>query len=295
MGQDTTIQWATHTFNPWIGCSRVSTGCKFCYAEELMDHRYGRAKWGDNGTRSVTSDSNWKHPIAWDKAARKSGERHRVFCASLGDVFEDRPELLEPRARLFRLICGTPNLDWLLLTKRPENALRLMVQGGLYACENPDMPCPQPNIWVGTSVEDQQRADERIPHLLEIPAVVRFLSVEPLLGPIDFRKVPGFNRIGLDLSNWWVIVGGESGRSARPCDLDWIRSIRDQCATAGVPCFIKQLGAKPFFLDDDGAGVGPVCCSCRLKDSHGGDEAEWPADLRDCRHFPAIPTPATTA
>jgi protein gp37 len=258
MGANSAIEWTTHTFNPWMGCTRVSEACRFCYAEQLMDKRYGKVKWGPQGTRQRTSDANWRQPYSWNRKAEGAEERPRVFCASLADVFEDRPELVPWRQELFDMICRTPNLDWLLLTKRPENALRMMVEAGMYMSENPDLPCPQPNIWIGTSVENQEAADKRIPHLLRTPAAVRFLSCEPLLGPLDiewhfaryqslvsglryrkpgaagdYKKLPGID---------WVICGGESGASARPMHPDWARSLRDQCRDAGVAFFFKQWG-----------------------------------------------------
>lgn len=278
MGVETKIQWTHHSWSPWIGCSKVSPGCAHCYAEELMDHRYGRAKWGKDGTRSVTSDSYWRQPLRWNREAMAAGERHRVF-PSLCDPFEDRPELVEPRARFFDLICRTPNLDWLVLTKRPENALRLMVQAGLYATENPWLPSPQPNLWIGVSVEDQQRADERIPILNEIPTRVRFISFEPLLGPIETQPDPHNLYGGIH----WAIIGGESGKGARPCDLVWIRSLRDQCSDASVACFIKQMGSR-WIMDFDPPDK-PVIGT--WKDPKGGDPDEWPADLR-VREFPIV-------
>lgn len=179
MGENTKIEWAHHTWNPWIGCSKVSAGCKYCYAEEMMDKRYGRAKWGD-ATRVRTSEAYWKKPLSWNRQAEKTGTRLRVF-PSLCDPFEDRPELAPWRADFWDVILKTPHIDWLLLTKRPEN-VRYM------------MPPPYrdelvlPNVWIGTSVENQEQADKRIPELLKVPAAVRFLSCEPLLGPVDIRR-----------------------------------------------------------------------------------------------------------
>ena len=221
------IEWTTHTFNPWIGCTKVSPGCLNCYAETLMDTRYGRAKWGRGNPRSRTSASNWKQPLAWDKDAAKLGERHRVFCASLADVFDG--EVANGwRDDLWALIKSTPNLDWLLLTKRPEVMLS----------ETRRLGVPE-NVWLGVSVEDQVRAQERIPLLIETDAVVKFLSVEPLLGP-------------LDLSYWltapvrpnlqWVIVGGESGPGARPMEEEWVQGILAECEDAGVAFLFKQWG-----------------------------------------------------
>jgi protein gp37 len=277
-----------------------------------MDHRYRRVKWGENGTRSVTADPNWRQPFGWARKAREAGERRRVFCASLADVFEDRPDLVEPRGRLLDLIQHTPGLDWLLLTKRPENIIRLWDQA-----VPSGMEYPMPNVWLGTSVEDQRRADERIPELLKIPAAVRFLSVEPLLGPIDLRKgiymmpdpiKPTWRGTSLEKGIGggidWVIIGGESGHGARPCDLAWIRSIVGQCKSAGVACFVKQLGAIPITFDparNSRLGVhAPACRSipgaygcCLISDVKGGDPEEWPTDLH-LRQFPRVPTSAVS-
>lgn len=290
MGQNSSIEWTHHTFNPWIGCTKVSAGCANCYAEALMDKRWGKVKWGPNGTRNRTSDSNWREPFKWDKAAAKEGERHRVFCASLADVFEDRPELVPWRRDLFDMVCRTPHLDWLLLTKRPENALRMMVEAGLYAAENPNLPCPQPNLWIGTSVEDQAAADARIPHLLRIPAAVRFLSCEPLLGPVD---LDGIQRdrwtrysvlhgcgtttrgvVGQSIPNVfgkrvdWVIVGGESGHGARPMHPEWPRLLRDQCLVAGVPFHFKQWGEWAPQTD-------PSQYAGKVKGGYVGHDGKW--------------------
>ena len=247
MAKNSKIEWTDHTFNPWIGCTKVSDGCKHCYAETLMDKRYGRVQWGPQGTRVRTSAANWRKPVQWNKQAAAEGRRYKVFCASLADVFEDRPELVEWRRELLDLIIRTPRLDWLILTKRPENVNRMIEQATGFS-EASMWFHAAPHVWIGTSVENQETADKRIPHLLQIPARVRFLSMEPLLGPVD-----------LNLGNWhtspaecpawydwcncsidWVIVGGESGHNARPMHPDWARSLRDQCVAAGVPVFFKQ-------------------------------------------------------
>lgn len=232
MGDKTGIEWTDHTFNPWWGCAAVSPACKHCYAETLAA-RFG-VEWGIKAERKPASEKYWRKPVAWNAAAEKAGQRARVFCASMADVFEDRRDLDPYRARLFALIEATPWLDWQFLTKRPEAVMRLVPERWRDGFPH--------NVWMGTTVEDQRRADERIPHLLGIPATVRFLSCEPLLGAVDFREVPGFNRVGLDLSRWWVIAGGESGTGARPMHPNWARSLRDQCANAGVPFFFKQWG-----------------------------------------------------
>ena len=242
MGTVTKIQWTDHTFNPWIGCSKVSPGCANCYAEALMDRRMGKAKWGPGGTRVRTSSANWREPVRWNRDAQQAGVRRKVFCASLADIYEDHPAI-DPqwRVHLFNLIQMTPHLDWLLLTKRPENIARLSVWS--------DTRKPWPdNVWLGTSVENQEQADKRIPLLLDVPARVHFLSMEPLLGPVtlpdEFLAIPEINGplgFGGD-GDCWVIVGGESGPVSRPMDPAWARSLRDQCHSHGVPFFFKQWG-----------------------------------------------------
>jgi len=226
-----------YTFNPWIGCTKVSDGCKFCYAETMMDKRYGKVKWGPTGERVRTSDSNWAKPLAWDRKALAEGRRYRVFCASLADVFEDNPQVNPWRYDLFALIAKTPMLDWLLLTKRPEN-VNDMVPGQWRNVNR----WPE-NVWIGTSVENQAMADKRIPELIKVPAQVRFLSCEPLLGPVDlatwfWSAMTDDHKCAIS----WAIVGGESGPKARPMDPDWARSLRGQCALAGVAFHFKQWG-----------------------------------------------------
>jgi protein gp37 len=242
--QNSKIEWTDHTFNPWWGCQRVSPGCEHCYAETLAK-RYGHNVWGPAKTteRRRMSDNYWKQPVKWNEAARQAGKRARVFCASMADVFEDHPEVRQWRDWLMTLISNTAWLDWLLLTKRPENVLRLAPFDWRYGFP--------PNVWIGTSVEDQRRADERIPVLLQIPARVRFLSCEPLLGPVVLRdawRYPMFAKDDLRYQRPdgrgvdWVIVGGESGHGARPMHPDWARALRDQCTEVGVNFFFKQWG-----------------------------------------------------
>ena len=274
MAENSKIEWCDHTFNPWIGCTKVSDGCKNCYAERDMDIRRGRAKWGPGNPRSRTSEKYWKDPIKWNKKAKAAGRRDKVFCASLADVFD--PEVPEQwRADLFGLILDTPHLDWLLLTKRPEYAQEMMDHACYTICGNAICGTWPDNIWLGVSVEDQEAADKRIRVLLEIDAAVHFLSAEPLLGPLDLSpyhigwlrcpdcgeaRDPGhefplgstdyctdcdnYDPLPIDgLHLHWVIVGGESGPGARPMRPDWARSLRDQCQAAGIPFFFKQWGA----------------------------------------------------
>jgi protein gp37 len=257
MGEITEISWTDHTFNPWIGCQRVSPACEHCYAES-GNKRWGKELWGPKAERSVTRLDNWKKPVRWNKKAEEAGVRRLVFCASQADVFEDRRDLDEPRARLFELIEKTAGLDWLLLTKRADKMTELAPVSWAKAWPR--------NVWAGVTVEDQKRADERIPHLLNVPAVLRFLSCEPLLGPVnlapwlvpprpDFGHGPGggsFLEEQLQ-GQWdaehkgrptidWVICGGESQYGARPMRIDWARDLRDLCAVAGIPYHFKQWG-----------------------------------------------------
>jgi protein gp37 len=300
MGETTSIGWTDATFNPWIGCQRVSPGCVHCYAEHTdtfvrIQRAGGRELWGPRGDRHVTSDAYWRKPLAWNRAAEQEGVRRRVFCASLADVFEDRPDLVPHRARLFVLIQNTPWLDWLLLTKRPENMVRLAPE---------DWADSWPlNVWAGTTVEDQQRADERVPQLLNVPAAVRFLSAEPLLESVNLNNwlsPPAFGSMGhysfgpgqpvyragdtgpFSMSVTaetvdWVIVGGESGAKARPFDLAWAYRIVEYCRSANVAVFVKQLGSRPVWHS-------------RFRTAHpkGEDWNEWPADLR-VRQWPESP------
>lgn len=239
MGKDSKIEWTDHTFNPWWGCTKVSPGCSACYAMELAN-RYGTA-WGPTATRRMFGAKHWAEPLRWNKAAEKAGRRARVFCASMADVCEDRPELVEPRHQLATLILSTPALDWLLLTKRPENFRRLFDP----LWEEPEWP---ENVWAGTSVENQEMADKRIPELVQVPAAVRFLSVEPLLGPVDlmlcrwFQGDPNPHPADRSKDIHHVICGGESGPHARPMHPNWARSIQKQCEGAGVPFLFKQWG-----------------------------------------------------
>lgn len=224
MGENTKIEWATHTFNPWWGCVKVSEACKHCYAEAWA-RRIGQQVWGPKSERRLFGDEHWMQPLRWNAAAVDSNLRPRVFCASMADVFEDRDELNSQRKRLWSLIEATPNLDWLLLTKRPQNVLRLAGWGSQW---------PE-NIWVGTTVELQSRADELLPELARIPAKIKFISAEPLLGPL---KIDNY----LNSTINWVITGGESGPKARPAAPAWFHSLLEQCIFAQVPFHFKQWG-----------------------------------------------------
>lgn len=310
---NTKIEWCDHTFNPWIGCTRISPGCDHCYAEATMGQsRLRMATWGGPGTRAqlvLTSAGIWRHPRCWDRAAAKAGTRPRVFCASLADVFDtDAP--VQWREALWDLVHETPHLEWLILTKRPQNIARLLPG---------DWGPGWPNVRLGVSVENQEEADRRIPRLLDVPhGLAPFISAEPLLGPVCLHGLPGGPQDDEDvrinaLSGYyvtspreeygtpmqaigWVIIGGESGRQARPCDVQCIRDLVAQCRAAGVPCFVKQLGAQPVcrvqrpLADGYGGDYAPGWASqdvpMAMTHPKGGDPAEWPDHLR-VREFPA--------
>ena len=288
MAETTEILWCDSTFNPWIGCTKVSPGCANCYAERDFDHRKHVAKWGPGQPRHRTSEAYWRQPLKWDRKAEAdlaywqekrdrwlaSGQdrhgpgrqwlathdaakprRPRVFCGSLCDIFD--PEVpIEWLADVLDLTRRCQNIDWLYLTKRPERAMLRLVGAGMSVAQmRPDLErwivtwingTPPANIWIGTTVEDQQRADERIPALLKIPARVRFLSCEPLLGLVHLRKAAkGMAHIEGNVmldGIHWVICGGESGPHARPMHPDWARILRDQCSAADVPFMFKQHG-----------------------------------------------------
>lgn len=234
MSANSEIGWTHHTANPWWGCTKISPACDHCYANKFSDRLSAsllgeRVVWGPGGNQVHKMDDVERDAKSWDKAAAKLGERHRVFCGSMCDVFEGRADQAATLARLWPLIVDTQNLDWLLLSKRPNIGKRLIPEGiGLK------------NVWVGTTVENQQWADKRLPHLLEIPAAVRFVSAEPLLGPLNLEPYLGS---GMNQINW-VITGGESGGGARATvdTISWYRSLREQCERANVPLFFKQWG-----------------------------------------------------
>lgn len=227
MGKDSGIEWTHHTFNIVFGCTKVSEACRSCYAEAFAK-RLGLDVWGENKPRKTLSADYWKQPLKWDKAAAAAGERHRVFCSSMADVFEDHPTVAEQRLRLWPLIEATPNLDWLLLTKRPENIHR----------HGPWMSWPE-NVWLGTTTENQARFDERWPYLRDTEAVVRFVSAEPMLGPI-ILPADAAGKLH------WVIEGGESGPDdkRRTLDIASAESLSRQANDLGAAVFVKQDSAR---------------------------------------------------
>lgn len=324
------ISWCDHTWNPWIGCTKVSAGCQFCYAEELDKRRFSKtmdggsvgspmSHWGRNAPRHRTSLHNWNDPMRWNKKAGNvasaglQSRRERVFCASLADILDGEVPV-RYLADALKVIHAAKNLDWLLLTKRPENFFprmsEVMVHWGIHGGGTTadwlmdwtrEGKAP-PNIWMGTSTEDQATFESRLPHLIKIPAHIRWLSCEPLLGPIDFK----FDGSGVSAIQW-VVLGGESREGkdrdkARPCNLEWIRSGIEQCKAAAVKCFVKQVGSVPIGpwpqAGNDGAsGIVDLRKAGRLsaygdlppfKDAKGGKMKEWPEDIR-LQEWPASP------
>lgn len=262
MSGNTEISWCDHTFNPWHGCEKVSPACANCYAEErskgwpgFYDGIKKPLLWGPDSERRFFGPKHWEEPLKWNRQAHKDGVRRRVFCASMADVFEDRDDLVQARADLFLTIEETPHLDWLLLTKRPENIESMLPKWSHLNGR------PFPNVWYGTTVENQEQATLRVPLLLQVPAVVRFISYEPALGPLDLTNIDVMGH-SLDAlrGKWcagpsdclvddqsdgsidWVIAGGESGGRARPSRPEWFTAVRDQCLSVGVAFHFKQWG-----------------------------------------------------
>ncbi|MBP0589317.1 phage Gp37/Gp68 family protein [Paraburkholderia sp. LEh10] len=260
MSENSKIEWTDHTFNPWEGCQKVGPGCDHCYAETRNARFAGGTaiNWGPGALRRRTSPANWRRPLQWNKAHAEffaqHGRRQRVFCASLADVFDNA---VDPawRRDLFDLIELTPNLIWLLLTKRIGNVFEMVARARSH-----DWLAGRDNVWLGATIVSQAEADRDIPKLLKVPARVRFLSMEPLLGPVQLdqfhpTREPVLPPLieGVD----WVIVGGESGHGARPINPAWARSLRDQCAAAGVRFLFKQWGEwMPADADDCDPGIG---------------------------------------
>jgi protein gp37 len=268
MAENSNIEWTHHTFNPWIGCIKKTEACKFCYAEEFAGTRlshFGKM-WGPNSERHETAASTWQLPPRWNRIASRLKERHRVFCASLADVFEDNDQVIEKRIELWQMIRETPWLDWLILTKRPENFKKFLPE---------DWGNGWHNVWLGTSI-GWQKDEKMIDDLLSIPAVVHFLSMEPLIGPVDASK---YLLKGIE----WVIVGGESGNNARECNIKWILSTVEQCKAAKVPVFVKQLGANSVYVSTKTGKLKKLYTD----DKKGGNIEEFPHPLR-VRMFPTV-------
>ena len=238
MGTVTKISWCDHSFNPWIGCTKVSPGCDHCYAETL-NHRWGNDNWGKGKPRRITAGSNWKQPLRWDKDAYRLGTEHRVFCASLADVMDDEaPE--GARERLWELIDNTPNLIWQLLTKRPQRYMRFLPKEFRHN-----------NVWLGMSAENQEMFEVRADHLIDASidrGTLAFISYEPALGPLTLSTRPNWN---LD----WLICGGESGNDRRSMEQSWVESLQKECAERGTKFFMKQMSAR---TPEEGAKLIPA-------------------------------------
>ena len=292
MAENTAIEWADHTFNPWIGCTKVSPACDHCYASVSTPARVMKIEWGPGAQRRRTAPSTWEQPKRWNAAHAEffaqHGRRQRVFCASLADVFDNE---VDPawRRDLFALIEQTPNLDWLLLTKRIGNVKPMMIDvaASLFWMDELGTGALPSHVRLGATICDQEEADRDITKLMAVRAAKRFLSIEPMLGPVDLTSLPmndtcaseccGKRRIDVvkgasycgdtgrdprdeidEAENRidWVIVGGESGPKARPMHPNWVRSLRDQCNAAGVPFFFKQWGEwVPIEVDSPGDGT----------------------------------------
>jgi protein gp37 len=237
MGANTKIEWCHHTFNPWWGCTKVSPACDHCYAEAWAK-RTGFKIWGKDEPRRFFGVDHWQELLRWNRDAEKADERRRVFCGSMCDVLEDRDDVRFCREALWGLVDQTPWLDWLLLTKRPQNFSRFLPPLWLKD--------PRPNVWLMTTVES---ADYiwRIVEILKVPAVVHGISYEPALGPVDWERWLGDTQpgeAGLHRGVKWLIAGTESGASARTADLQWFRDARDKCREAGAAFFMKQITEK---------------------------------------------------
>lgn len=290
MGENSNIAWCDHTWNPVIGCTKVSAACDHCYAADWAKRHEPLVTWGGAGQKVIyrrTAPENWRKPLSWNKKAKapEFGERRpRVFCASLADIFDNGWDP-QWRADLWDLIGATPALDWLLLTKRPQNIREMLpADWGSQGW---------PNVWLGATVENQTEADRRIDPLLRIPAKVHFLSCEPLLGKVNLMQVGHDGDGAIDalrgedwIENWldndgakrervvvahrapikWVIIGGESGSGFRRMDMHWVAELRVQCRDARVPVFFKQ---------DSSIKPG---CKGRASD-----------ELWNCKQFPVTP------
>lgn len=277
----TKIEWAEQVWNPVTGCTKVSAGCKNCYAERMATRLRGRHGYpADEPFRVTLHPGRLDEPMRWRKP-------RRVFVNSMSDLFHEYvpDEFID---RVFAVMACAPQHQFLVLTKRP-NRMRDWCQR---IARGPALETwPLPNVWLGVSAEDQLAADRRIPILLDTPAAVRFVSAEPLLEPvvlIDYLPDTHDGHRDPRGGPWldWVIVGGESGSGARRCDVKWVRAIVGQCQAAGVSVFVKQLGAHPTESGDFDAKTGPVS-GPRLRDRKGGDPDEWPEDLRVREHPPS--------
>lgn len=353
MGENSPIEWTDHTWNPWTGCTRVSEACRNCYAESMARRFPHLGDWGPGAERKRTSEANWRKPLAWNRKAQREAltcarcgldrasivhgscsafgadeahhfveaPRPRVFCASLADWL-DHEVPIEWLADMLRVVHQTPNLDWLLLTKRPALWRGRLQQAydealscddaGLAGCSDDCTRCwvgrwldgdPPRNVWLGCTAEDQRNFDQRVPELVRIPAVVHFLSVEPMLGPVNawpyvrelldhqesFTVYDQLGEItvterGKRLVDW-VICGGESGHGARPMHPTWVRELRDQCVRGGAAFFFKQWGA---FAPCSQTTLGTVTKEDKLTNLPGGVTVARVGKKRSGRRLDAV-------
>jgi len=347
VSEKTNIAWCDSTLNFWEGCTRISEGCRFCYAEARDKRFTGGKLWGKGAPRrkskSAVKDAldfdkkpwicdNCGRAAIHDKQGNKTTgmceckgtttfHRRRIFSLSLGDWLDDEVPI-EWLAEMLDAIRKCDQVTWILCTKRPENfcertrlvARGLAVAGSKYNSQQDlfyrwltawrDGNAPS-NIILLTSIENQEMADKRIPELLKIPAACRGLSLEPLLGPVNVgpyilsdRDKAGFDNQFLEpLEGFnnrkitWCIAGGESGSKARPCSVDWIREIVQDCNEYGCACFVKQLGSKPMCVHSEYGEKSANCTQCfpnPIRDKKGGDPAEWSEDLR-VQQWPTLP------
>jgi len=292
MAENTKISWCTHSWSPWIGCTKVSPGCEYCYAERDFDHRRGIARWGPNGTRHITKtakdikrihrrlvkerrervieaseEMDLKQLMAGDLTEVVELPPETVFTASLSDFFEDRADLVLPRKKAFMDTIQTCHLlEFLLLTKRPQNIRKMIKEATGLTFQNFSLKFQ--NVTFGTSCETQTYWDLRIPELIETPSMVKLISLEPLLGPIDMNSNGLLDHL-LDTCRPWIVIGGESGPDSRECHIEWIESLVDQCQQAGVACHVKQLGKNAIYRDR-------IYC---YSTGTGQDTLEWPKSI----------------
>jgi protein gp37 len=274
--KESLIEWTDYTFNPWIGCTKVSPGCANCYAEHSTPVRTMKIEWGKGNPRHRTSESSWNKIRSLNRKSEKAGIRTKVFCASLADWLD--PEVPSSwLCDLLELIRETPNLDWQLVTKRPElfhDRMAAVIRewesshGASIARNWRHLSIPPSNVWFGITTENQKTFDDRTRELSFISANLKFLSVEPLLEPITLKV-----RDQID----WIIVGGESGKNARSTDLAWIESIANQSTELKIPLFVKQLGSRIFHHE----------LQMQTRHPKGGNIDEFPTHLQR-REFPSI-------
>lgn len=287
MGDKSGIEWTDASWNPVTGCTKVSPGCAHCYIESTPPFRMQGRRFVKGDIPLVFYPDRLDRPLRWKRP-------RRIFVNSLSDLFHEAIPI-EFLDEVFLTMARASQHTFQVLTKRPERMVDyiktrgqmfLLAAGKVREINMGAIHWPPANVWLGVSVENQRVADERIPLLLETPAAVRFLSCEPLLAALNLDVYLGPTPEDEDGAPYpgplhWVILGGESGPGARPCDVGWVRSIRDQCRAASTPCFVKQLGSRPLFPDDECAiGNEPI-------HGKGGKMEEWPEDLR-VREWPRV-------